>query len=129
MRFPEQFRISRPGMGPYQSKAGDTFGMFIVPAFNAPKRRRLRIMASDGNPNGEDGCPDVGWEHVSVSTDSGAIPTWEEMCLVKDLFWDDSQCVVQFHPAKSNYVNIHKGCLHLWRCRTQEFPMPPEICV
>jgi hypothetical protein len=52
------------------------------------------------------------------------------MCAVKDLFWNDEDVVVQFHPAKSTYVNNHPGCLHLWRCTDgREFPTPPEILV
>lgn len=126
MKFPEQFRFSHPSMGGHQSHRGDTFGCFVIPAFNAPRKRRLRIIATDGDA----GAEDTGWEHVSVSLDSTkAIPTWDEMCYVKNLFWDGSECVVQFHPAKSDHINIHNGCLHLWHCRKQQFPMPPKICV
>lgn len=31
----------------------------------------------------------------------------------------------QLHPAKSEYVNIHPYCLHLWRPLEREIPMPP----
>lgn len=41
-----------------------------------------------------------GWEHVSVSL-SNRCPTWEEMCMVKDIFWGEDECVIQFHPPKS----------------------------
>lgn len=57
---------------------------------------------------------DGSWEHVSVSR-RDRCPTWDEMCQVKDLFWDDEDCVVQYHPPKSSYVNLHPFCLHLWR--------------
>ena len=40
-----------------------------------------------------------GWEHVSVSY-SKKTPTWDEMCRVKDIFWGEDECVVQYHPAK-----------------------------
>ena len=75
--------------------------------FQSPiPRRRLHIIASDG----ED------WEHVSVSVmNKKHTPTWAEMCHVKDLFWDDEDVVMQLHPAKSEYVNNHSTCLHLWR--------------
>jgi hypothetical protein len=69
-----------------------------------------------------------GWEHVSVST-QGRPPNWEEMCFVKDLFWGDQECVVQFHPPKSEYVNCHPYCLHLWRMIGGAFPMPPSLLV
>lgn len=56
----------------------------------------------------------MGWEHVSVSL-YNRLPTWDEMCLVKSLFWDEEETVIQFHPKKSQYVNQHPFCLHLWK--------------
>lgn len=73
----------------------------------------LRIQASEG----------AGWEHVSVSLPNRC-PSWEEMCAVKDLFWDGEDAVIQFHPPRSNYVSYSKYCLHLWRCKYQEQPLP-----
>lgn len=55
-----------------------------------------------------------GWEHVSVELYARRLPTWEEMCFVKDLFWDDEEEVVQIHPKKSQYVDMTEA-LHLWR--------------
>ena len=66
-----------------------------------------------------------GWEHVSVSLPHRCL-TWEEMCQVKDMFFMDDECVVQYHPPKSEYVNRHPYCLHLWRPLQQEMPMPPK---
>jgi len=51
------------------------------------------------------------------------------MSFVKDLFWDEDECVVQFHPPRSEYVNNHASCLHLWRNKHQQFPLPPSILV
>jgi hypothetical protein len=74
----------------------------------------LYIIASDG----------MGWEHVSVhvehfTDDDPKIhtytPYWEEMHFVKRLFWDDDDIVMQIHPKKSDYVNVHPHVLHLWR--------------
>jgi peptide methionine sulfoxide reductase MsrA len=70
-----------------------------------------------------------GWEHISVTRRNGKIPTWEEMCAIKDMFFDAEEVVVQYHPKKSEYVNIHDGCLHLWRPTTVEMPTPPKIFV
>ena len=53
-------------------------------------------------------------EHVSVSYPRQT-PTWEEMCMIKDLFWYDEEEVYQIHPKKSEYVNFDNHCLHLWR--------------
>lgn len=70
-----------------------------------------------------------GWDHVSIHRYNGKIPTWEEMCAIKDMFFDPEEVVVQYHPKKSEYVNIHTGCLHLWRPTTKELPTPPKIFV
>ncbi len=66
-----------------------------------------------------------GWEHVSVSYPN-RYPTWEEMCRIKDMFWNEEECVVQYHPPKSEYVNNHPYCLHLWRKSGENFELPPK---
>ena len=56
------------------------------------------------------------WEHVSVSPKvQYKIPTWNDMCQLKDIFFNDDEEVLQLHPAKNNYVNIKDNCLHLWK--------------
>lgn len=105
----EQFRITS---GPKASDASyGNNGAFRFPG--ASERAALNVIASDG----------AGWEHVSVST-RGRCPTWEEMCWVKDLFWDDEEVVVQYHPARSDYVKTHPYCLHLWKPVMGELPKP-----
>lgn len=122
MKFPEQFRAQHPGNPLYETTPGCPFGCFIVPAHKAPGRRQLNIIAVDGE--------ETEWEHVSVSLGqhSKTCPTWEEMCFVKDLFWKEDEWVIQFHPAREDYVNQHPGVLHLW-CYTKIFPTPPKVCV
>lgn len=68
------------------------------------------------------------WEHVSVCH-KNRTPDWDEMCQIKDIFWGDEEYVVQYHPAKSVYVNNMKNCLHLWKPINQELPVPPSIYV
>jgi hypothetical protein len=68
------------------------------------------------------------WEHVSVSLPDRC-PTWEEMARVKALFWEAADCVVQFHPPESEYVNHHPFCLHLWRPIGEQIKTPPAILV
>lgn len=101
----------------YCSRDEDGFnGMFRFYLNNLP----IRVLASDGE----------GWQHVSVSIErSDKCPTWEIMCKIKQLFWEDEDVVVQYHPKKSEYVNNHPNCLHLWRCLTAKFPTPPTILV
>lgn len=68
------------------------------------------------------GFDEDGWEHVSVSPYGGKTPTWDDMCRVKDMFWDDGEEVIQIHPKKSEYVNIMDNCLHLWRHKELVLP-------
>jgi hypothetical protein len=103
--------------GDYGSPRGATYGRFFMPG---PCGSPLTIMTDDGR--------ETGWEHVSVSTDR-RIPNWIEMCFAKDLFWAEDECVVQFHPQKSDYVNNHPRCLHMWRYTRGNFPTPPSILV
>ena len=70
----------------------------------------------------------LGWDHVSMSF-RNRVPTWEEMCWLKDAFFDDEEVVVQYHPAKSKYVNCHPNCLHLWKQKDSEFNTPPMLLV
>jgi hypothetical protein len=80
------------------------------------------VIASDG----------LGWEHVSVHIvdhEQEATPLWEEMCRIKDMFWDPEDCVMQLHPPRSEYVNNHKNCLHLWRPVGIEIPRPDSLLV
>jgi hypothetical protein len=94
-------------------------GVFIIPH---PKISgyELRVQASDG----------MFWEHASVSVAAGRrkeahrCPTWAEMCFIKKTFWDEEDCVIEFHPPKSQYVNFHPFVLHLWRPIDQVIPMP-----
>jgi hypothetical protein len=72
----------------------------------------------------------LGWEHVSVSIPSSSrCPTWEEMCYVKGLCWNEDETVIQYHPAKQDYVNYHPFVLHLWRPIGIELPKPPTIMI
>lgn len=88
-------------------------GIFFIPDL-------LRVIASDG----------LGWEHVSVSK-KYEMPSWEEMCKIKELFWDDPEdWAIQYHPRKSSYVNNHSFCLHLW-CPVDKsgFKLPDSFLV
>lgn len=124
MKFPEEFRLPNPGY-PYNTKPGEHFGMFEIPAHKAPGRRCLRVVATAAHAD------TVEWDHASVSlgTNAKKEPTWEEMCFVKELFWEDTEWVVQYHPPKSEYINFHKSTLHLWKPTVSVLPTPPKMCV
>ena len=52
------------------------------------------------------------------------------MCFIKDVFWDEEDVVIQYHPKKSEYVNRHENCLHLWRPVLDDpIPTPPKELV
>lgn len=81
-------------------------------------RLMFNVIASDGD----------GWDHVSVSTNYRC-PRWNEMKEIKDMFFDEEETVVQFHPKKSEYINNDPYCLHMWRLQNYDFPKPPEYMV
>lgn len=109
MHVPNKYRMRVGPIGSDDSTGNN--GAFLIPT--RPGQPPLRVIASDGE----------GWEHVSVSLPNRC-PTWDEMCKVKGLFWDDEDCVVQFHPPKRDYVNLHPYCLHLWRPVGVTIPLP-----
>lgn len=86
--------------------------------FRPIKGQTLMVQFSNGG----------GWDHVSVSR-KDRCPTWEEMCLVKDYFFEPEDVVVQFHPRTSEYRNLHPYCLHLWRAQGITFPTPDPLMV
>ena len=126
MKFPEQYRISRSPRANVATNPGDRFGCFIIPASAALRRTlSISIIATDGDDPWS-GLP--AWEHVSVSLASRT-PSWEEMCMVKALFWDPEDAVMELHPPRSTWINNHPYCLHLWRPRAQAIPLPPLMMV
>lgn len=113
MHAPNQYRVRR---GPFASDESDgNNGAFFVPQ---RKGAPLKVICSDGE----------GWEHVSVSLPDRC-PTWEEMCRIVALFWDDDDCVMQLHPPRAQWISNHPYCLHLWRPIGQSIPLPPSVMV
>lgn len=110
-KVPEKYRALE-----HSSPDDGNNGLFYIPA--QKNRDTLKIIASDG----------LGWEHVSVSK-KYEVPSWDEMCKVKDIFWGEEDCVVQYHPPKSSYINVHPHVLHLWRPVDQSIPTPPLYMV
>lgn len=110
----------------FATEVGQRFGFFRVKSpFTGAT---LRIMLAGDDPWKAEGMEGEPWDHVSVSRIDHP-STWQEMCFVKELVFDDDECVVQYHPAKKDYVNRHPNCLHLWYCPSVKFPMPPKICL
>ena len=119
----EEYRITRGKMASFRSYGNNG-------AFTIPLRMQLILLCIVSDKEG--------WEHVSVSVKSEVVrkgkkpytrlPTWDEMNFIKNLFWLPDECVVQYHPPKSSYVD-NAQVLHLWRSTEVEFPMPPAIMV
>lgn len=109
----------------YSSHPGERVGVFYIRS--AIWGTKLKIIVNDG-------CADShGWEHVSVSAMDRIgfqrCPTWDEMCWIKDLFFAADECVIQFHPPKSEYINCHPHTLHLWHHPDKLFELPPKELV
>jgi hypothetical protein len=120
----EKYRLTKHPFLASDKSYGNN-GFFVVPHYKIIDYF-FGVQASDG----------MGWEHASVSivtskkhTPVKRCPTWEEMCFVKNLFWDESDRVIQYHPSKENYVNMHPFVLHLWRPVNIELPLPNPLFV
>jgi hypothetical protein len=111
-KAPEMFRLTTGSLGSDESFGNN--GCFTIPF----ESYEFMVIASDGD----------GWEHVSISLNNRT-PNWREMCFIKSIFWSEEDCVVQYHPPKTEYVNNHPHCLHLWRPINTQLPMPPSILV
>ncbi len=105
----EAHRLVHPMMG--KSPRGAMYGYFLF--------GKMAVISSGEAQEG------MTWEHVSVSFPDRC-PTWEEMSMVKDLFWLPSETVIQFHPPKYKHINHHEFCLHLWKNTAQEIELPPD---
>lgn len=117
MKFPELYRRQISSFP--KSLPGES-GLFYIPYKGGVDSFVFTVIASN----------ELGWDHVSVSIQGRErCPKWEEMCFIKSLFWDDTETVVQYHPPKSEYVNNHAYCLHLWKKGGYEYPLPPSIMV
>ncbi len=82
-----------------------------------------------------------GWlmDHVSISHyKPSKLPTWDDMCKLKDMFFHKDEMVVQIHPSEENYVHgVYaplkgklENVLHLWSPVNGDFSIlnEPERC-
>jgi hypothetical protein len=122
MKVPEKYRLIKHQFLGSDASYGCN-GFFVIPHYKI-SNYTINCQVSDG----------MGWQHVSVTINSTErkverCPTWEEMCYVKSLFWNDEETVMQLHPPKSEYVNCHPYCLHLWKPDSVEIPLPDSLMV
>jgi hypothetical protein len=121
MKFPEQYKHPHPFIEliPNDQEGG----FFRIPHFSLADSF-FNCLANAGND----------WEHLTVTVfEKGKrpdrCPTWEEMCYIKSLFWEDEEAVIQLHPPKSEWISNHPFALHLWKPKEIEIPLPPSIMV
>lgn len=116
---PNDYRILNGPMGSTDAH-GNNGAFFLPPKITG---RELWVIASDG----------LEWDHVSAHVANRSnklfMPTWDEMCYIKGLFWDAEDAVMQLHPPQSQWVNTHPTTLHLWRPQDATIPLPPDILV
>ncbi len=121
-----KFRITS---GPMASSDSDgNYGAFFIP-INGSRRLAAVVVASDADV--------VDWEHVSVHIKYRnkknkiveRTPGWNEMCVIKRMFWSDDETVFQFHPERIEYVNINPHCLHMWKKKGANTELPPAFLV
>jgi hypothetical protein len=55
------------------------------------------------------------WLHVSLSR-RDRLPNWGDIKHVRDVFLGPEKTAYQIIAPKSEWVNIHRYCLHLWHC-------------
>ena len=115
----EEVEKYRKTIGDFATKKGEKMGAFIIPSPTQPSLF-LRVICS---PLGE-----MDWDHVSVSLEKRC-PNWPEMNKIKELFFGEDVTVLQFHPKKSEYVNCHPYCLHLWKKIDIDHELPPSLLV
>lgn len=119
LRSLDRYRLRDRELATYGQTGNSGNGCFKV----FVRGRSFFVIASNGD----------GWDHVSVSPGSQrrqSCPTWDEMCAIKDMFFEPEEAVVQYHPAKSAYINNHPYCLHLWRPNNgATLPTPPTVFI
>lgn len=121
MKFPEQYRHNNL-LIPYVAN-DQKRGWFKIPHFEIENYFFNALVLNNDH-----------WQHVAATVfESGKrpqrCPTWEEMCFIKSLFWDDEEAVIQFHPPKSEYISNHPFALHLWKPIKAGIPLPPSELV
>lgn len=121
MNTPNKYRLRKGVLASTDDMGAN--GFFVIPHPRIDGYF-INCMVSDGS----------GWDHVSVTISSKfrrveRCPTWEEMCFVKDTFWNKDEIVIQYHPAEADYISNHNYCLHLWRPQGVVLPTPDPIMV
>ena len=97
---------------------------FVITHVVDNRDRQLCVIASWGGH----------WDHASVHATRLSVagsamnvtPTWDEMCFVKQLCWQDDEWALEYHPAREDNINVHENTLHIWKPQSKSFPKPPK---
>jgi hypothetical protein len=121
MLINDELEKHRRTNGGIPSKKGDPFGLFTFdlneehPMYHHNNGIvQLVVIIVSNDPK---------WQHASVGL-LHRDPTWNEMNFVKEAFWGPDLTVVQFHPKKTEYINLHPHLLHLWIRTDYEYELP-----
>jgi hypothetical protein len=117
LKLLDAYRRTDQSVHEFYGWTGDaTCGAFQVPS--PIDQAALIVIAASGD----------GWDHVSVSR-ANRCPNWPEMSHIRTLFFRDEETVMQLHVPKSEHINEHPFCLHMWRPQAQAIPRPPAMMV
>lgn len=87
-------------------------------AFELPNQG-LRVILSTDSIRGHR------WLHASLSR-RNRTPSYDDVHLVKRIFIGDLLSAYQVFPPRTEHVNIHEHCLHLWAPLDGD-PFPEEL--
>ena len=62
------------------------------------------------------------WYHASITRGDGKMPTYEDLCWLRENFFQD-RWAFQYFPPKDQHISHHDKCLHLWSC-LEEYEIP-----
>lgn len=77
-----------------------------------------KLFDADGGLHIIHGIED-GKRHVSISHAS-RYPTWDEIKDVREQLCGEQETMAMILPPKSEYVNVHPFCFHLWQLNDKE---------
>lgn len=99
--YPEGWRIVQPW--------GDGYGL--------EERSGLRVLVSTAP------YEDREWMHVSLSR-KDRLPSYADLQYVKEVVIGNDRWAAQLFPPRTDHVNLHQFCLHLWVPLDGALPWP-----
>lgn len=104
-----------PRVIPAEWKAVDP----LIPGFEGYAFRRIDGLVCVISVEHQEDAPGDKWLHVSLSR-SNRIPSYEDVCEVKNIFIGIDKTALQIFPPKDQHVNHHPFALHLWCCLSKD---------